>query len=406
MAKKYKLTFRVTEEICLPFQTELFFKGYDSLIYLYERPLWEAYISGRERKQLAKAGLDSYANSGKIEQLLHKGKVLSDKIDKLVSSISKDDLKKKSNKEIENIFKKIYFYTVRHLRVYRYTEVMYSPAIDKIIREFVYDKIKDKDMANYAFTILVNPSFKNQVIQEREMILDLLKPSKRIKNLCQSVRKMGKGKFTLRSCLNRYWEFFILLLTEIARRTYLSPRQVQCCLYGEIIDLLRGKEIDLDAVNQRSKSFAVVKEKGRWVFHVGQKVKRIISQVKPKLSKDIKEFRGDIASTGVVKGRVKILPIGLGKEGRSILRKKISKMKKGDILVAKTTGPEMVMAFKKAGAIIAEEGGINSHAAIISRELGIPGIVNTDIATLVLKDGDLVEVDAYRGVVKILKSAK
>ena len=57
------------------------------------------------------------------------------------------------------------------------------------------------------------------------------------------------------------------------------------------------------------------------------------------------------------------------------------------------------MAMKKAKAIITDHGGMTSHAAIVSRELSIPCIVGTKIATRVLKDGDLVEVDAERGVV-------
>jgi len=58
---------------------------------------------------------------------------------------------------------------------------------------------------------------------------------------------------------------------------------------------------------------------------------------------------------------------------------------------------------KEAGAIITDEGGITCHAAIVSRELGIPCIIGTKIATKVLKDGDIVEVDAGKGVVKIIK---
>ena len=77
-------------------------------------------------------------------------------------------------------------------------------------------------------------------------------------------------------------------------------------------------------------------------------------------------------------------------------------MKKGAVLVTGSTGPEMIIACKKAGAIVTEEGGITSHAAIVSRELGIPCVIGTKIATQVLKDGDLVEVDAYNGMVKKL----
>ncbi|MBU4015196.1 phosphoenolpyruvate synthase, partial [Patescibacteria group bacterium] len=79
------------------------------------------------------------------------------------------------------------------------------------------------------------------------------------------------------------------------------------------------------------------------------------------------------------------------------------KMEKVDILVAGMTSPEFIIVMKKAKAIITDHGGMTSHAAIVSRELGIPAIIGTKIATQVLKDGDLVEVDADKGVVKILE---
>jgi pyruvate,water dikinase len=75
-------------------------------------------------------------------------------------------------------------------------------------------------------------------------------------------------------------------------------------------------------------------------------------------------------------------------------------------MVAVTTHPDYLLAMKKAIAIITDEGGVSCHAAITSRELGIPCIVGTKIATKVFKDGDLVEVDAEKGIVKILEKAK
>lgn len=70
------------------------------------------------------------------------------------------------------------------------------------------------------------------------------------------------------------------------------------------------------------------------------------------------------------------------------------------------TSPEYVFAMKKASAAITDTGGLTSHAAIVSRELDIPCIVGTKIATKILKDGDLVEVDANKSIVKIIKKAK
>jgi pyruvate,water dikinase len=77
----------------------------------------------------------------------------------------------------------------------------------------------------------------------------------------------------------------------------------------------------------------------------------------------------------------------------------IKHMKTGNILVSFSTAPNLMPAIRLATAIITDEGGLTSHAAIISRELRIPCIIGTKIATKVLQDGDLVEVDATRGVV-------
>lgn len=85
-----------------------------------------------------------------------------------------------------------------------------------------------------------------------------------------------------------------------------------------------------------------------------------------------------------------------------IRAKDMPKMRPGDILVSIATDPDIVPAMKKASAIVTEQGGITSHAAIVSRELGIPCVIGTKIATRVLKDGDKVVVDATRGIVKKL----
>lgn len=80
-----------------------------------------------------------------------------------------------------------------------------------------------------------------------------------------------------------------------------------------------------------------------------------------------------------------------------------TKFKKGRILVTPMTSPEYLSAIKKAVAVVTDEGGLSCHAAIVSRELNIPCVIGTKIATKVLKDGNLVEVDANRGIVKIIK---
>lgn len=80
----------------------------------------------------------------------------------------------------------------------------------------------------------------------------------------------------------------------------------------------------------------------------------------------------------------------------------IQKMKKGDILIAPYTAVEYVPAMKKSAAIITETGGITSHAAIVSRELNIPCVIGVKDATKILKDGQKLEVDADKGLIKLI----
>ncbi len=99
--------------------------------------------------------------------------------------------------------------------------------------------------------------------------------------------------------------------------------------------------------------------------------------------------RGQTASTGVASGTVKIVK----------RMEDLDKVLEGDILVTTMTNPDMVVAMKKAAAIVTDEGGITAHAAIVSREMGIPCIVGTENATQVLNDGIIVTVDATHGKV-------
>lgn len=96
---------------------------------------------------------------------------------------------------------------------------------------------------------------------------------------------------------------------------------------------------------------------------------------------------GNPASPGIGAGSVKILKSP----------KEIGKVEKGDVLVAPMTSPDYVPAMKKASAIITDQGGQTSHAAIVSRELGIPCVVGTEKGTKVLKEGTVVSVNGETG---------
>jgi phosphohistidine swiveling domain-containing protein len=106
--------------------------------------------------------------------------------------------------------------------------------------------------------------------------------------------------------------------------------------------------------------------------------------------KSVKELKGTAANYGTARGTAKIVKTAY----------EIDKVKKGDILFAPTTAPSYIIGMKKAAAFVTDEGGITSHAAIVSREMGKPCIIGTKIGTKIFKDGDLVEVDANKGTVR------
>ncbi len=98
-------------------------------------------------------------------------------------------------------------------------------------------------------------------------------------------------------------------------------------------------------------------------------------------------LEGLAASPGVVSGPVRIL-----KSAAEIVN-----IKDGEVLVAVMTNPDFVPAMKRACAIVTDEGGRTSHAAIVSRELGVPAVVGTSMATKMLRDGEVITVDGSEG---------
>jgi phosphohistidine swiveling domain-containing protein len=106
----------------------------------------------------------------------------------------------------------------------------------------------------------------------------------------------------------------------------------------------------------------------------------------------ITEFKGNVAYMGKVTGRARVLKTS-----------HVMDFSDGDVLVTGMTTPDFMPVIQKSSAIITNEGGITCHAAIIAREMKKPCIIGTKIATQVLKDGDLVEVDADHGVVRVLE---
>jgi len=114
---------------------------------------------------------------------------------------------------------------------------------------------------------------------------------------------------------------------------------------------------------------------------------------KEKIVDNKNEIYGTASFKGNIRGTAKLI----------LNKSDYLKINEGDILVTFMTHPDMVPILSKVSGIVTDEGGVLCHAAIVSRELRKPCIIGTKIATQVLHDGDLVEVDADNGVVRILE---
>lgn len=169
---------------------------------------------------------------------------------------------------------------------------------------------------------------------------------------------------------------------------------------NEIIELARmalaiekhyGRPMDIewavDADIKFPENVFIVQARPETYWSARQAAKGAEAKVEPTKAKIL--AKGLPASPGLVSGRARIL----------LHLHQAKDFQKGDILVTKMTDPDWVPIMKMASAIVTDEGGMTSHAAIVSRELGIPAVVGTGNATSVIKDGQIITVDAYRGVI-------
>ncbi len=229
--------------------------------------------------------------------------------------------------------------------------------------------------------------------ENQEKLYKKLKMSSQYRQLFQTAADFALTKLVRRHAqLMDLYLMHTYLLTEIAKRLKLSRYEVQFMLKDEVYKALVKGKVQRKTLKIRLKECALYTEKDFEAIYIGSQKDKITHNLKKVIDKNQTELTGQTAQPGIAKGAVKII----------IRAKDMGKMNKGDILVSIATDPDIVPAMKKAAAIVTEQGGITSHAAIVSRELGIPCIIGTKIATKIFKDGDIVEVDANKGTIKKL----
>lgn len=336
-----------------------------------QKLLFENLYKNFNEQDVSKFGYKTHTKE--YEELLEK------KASLIVSEISVDILKK-----IKEHYQK-YFY-VNHMWVGKaYTLEHYLKELAKLIGTHA-------DVGKSLREIESEVESNNE---KRRNVLVELNLEKKWVNLFDAF-----GDFMVTKIYRRFAQIYAVykmefVQNEIAKRFGLSLMQVRFMLPQEVKKALINGYVDKNELEERTKFCVYYAEKGKDIVYTGVKARQLAEQAKKIENKEVNEIKGQTACMGKATGKVRII----------IRPSDMHKMNKGDILVSIATDPDIVSAMKKAAAIVTEQGGVTSHAAIVSRELNIPCVIGTKIATKVLKDGDLVEVDASKGIVKILKRA-
>jgi len=181
-----------------------------------------------------------------------------------------------------------------------------------------------------------------------------------------------------------------VLGAEGFKKSGLNYEQLMWFSPPEFISLLKGKlKPNVPVLNERAVRYGLLQIGKHRKIITNKQLKKFLDKFIGK-TKATSKLKGFSANKGRVRGKVKIV----------LTPADAKKFKKGFVMISHETTPDFMSAIIKSKAIVTDIGGVASHAAIVSRELDIPCIVGTKEATRVLKDNDLIEVNANKGVVK------
>lgn len=188
--------------------------------------------------------------------------------------------------------------------------------------------------------------------------------------------------------------FLDFMLGVIARKLELPESYFRFMAPEEVIALLKGEKekVDIKNIEERTSEMVYMIIDGEELIFVGKEAQKLRSKMEGQEEEPISNtLKGRSACMGCCKGRAVIVE-------RS---KDVHDFRYGDILVSLEADPDLIPLMKMAGAIVTDQGGITCHAAVIAREFNIPCVIGTINATKLIKNGDIIYVDANKGEVII-----
>ncbi len=311
-------------------------------------------------------------------------KEYEDKFEEVVRSL-KDKINPEILNDLQAHYSK-YFYTR-----FIYTEEQGVYSFDHYLKELVRTVNSNHNLAEFLRSQEKN---NQELIKKKKDLVKKLKLSK------DELRFFNAWSgFMITKITRRYAQLFAMykttyILEEIARRIGITLKEIRFMRSSEIREALLDGIINEDEIKERVDFCVYYTEKDAEIYYSGTEAKKIFEEyIEKEEAENVTELQGQCGCRGQARGVVRIVNIVSD----------MPKVKQGDILVSISTQPDLLSAMKRASAFITDQGGVTSHAAIVAREMGTPCIIGTKNATKVLKDGDEVEVDADRGIVKIIK---
>lgn len=233
--------------------------------------------------------------------------------------------------------------------------------------------------------------------KERADLLAAL-ASPRIKYLSDMFVELSLDRYRLKASWAGAEYRFLPLFNTISRRLGIKLEVLLGCYRADdIVTALRDGRLVSEEERSARRRYTVLMERGECRFLSGEEAVRLRDAlVGSTLEATDDAVQGSVAFPGRAVGRARVIIV----EGLQRLLEDMEAFQDGEVLVTTMTQPTMVCLARRAAAIVTNEGGITSHAAILARELKIPCVVGTHRGTLVFKDGDTLEVDADRGIVR------
>jgi len=243
--------------------------------------------------------------------------------------------------------------------------------------ELMTEKFLKNDLRHVAEKI---DFAKRKGIQTKaEKLLD-----KKTVNMIKIIRLLTIWREERKANVQKYCLGYKKIVEHLSAELAISKENAGWLLFED----LKGKIDQKRIVDRKNDSILMFDSRfPKGMFIPQTKAKAIIKEFF-EIKKDA-EIKGMVASKGFAKGLARII----------LKNEDFHKFRAGDILVTNMTRPEFLPLIKKAVAIVTDDGGLTCHAAIVARELKKPCVIGTKIATKVLKDGDLIEVDANKGII-------